>query len=64
MYFIMTTSDKKIFRSKMSEGSETEIARVISMLIAEGGGFELELGGYVFFSKKIAENSTFLLYPE
>ena len=64
MYFTMTTSDKKTYHSKILEGSEAEIGKEISMLIAEGGSFQLEYGEYIFFSKKIAENSIFRLYTE
>ena len=63
MYFTMTTSDKKTYCSKILEGSVTEIGRKISILIAEGGSFELESGNYILFSRKIAENSIFILHP-
>ena len=64
MYFTMTTSDKKTYCSKILEGSVTEIERKISILISEGGSFELDFGEYVLFSKKIAENSIFHLYTK
>ena len=63
MYFTMTTPDGETYYSKQLEGSFTEIARKISMLVAEGGSFELESGEYILFSKKIAENSIFILHP-
>ena len=64
MYFTMTTSDKKTYCSKILEGSVTEIGRKISILIAEGGSFELDFGEYVLFSKKVAENSIFHLFTK
>ena len=64
MYFTMTTPDKKTYHSKQLEESFTEIARKISMLIAEGGSFQLEYGEYIFFSREIAKNSIFRLYAE
>ena len=64
MYFTMTTSGNKIYHSKMLEGSFTEIGRKISLLIAEGGSFQLETGEYILFSREIAKNSIFLLYSE
>ena len=41
-----------------------EIERKISILISKGGSFELDFGEYVFFSKKVAENSIFHLYTK
>lgn len=70
MYFTMTTPDGETYYSKQLEGSEKEIAREIriareiSMLIAEGGSFQLEGGEHIFFSKKVAENSIFHLYTK
>ena len=64
MYFTMTTSDNKTYCSKVLEGSVIEIGRKISMLIAEGGSFQLEGGEHIFFSKKVAENSIFHLYTK
>ena len=64
MYFTMTTSDEKTYCSKILEGSETEIRKEISILIAEGGSFELDFEEHVFFSKKVAENSIFHLYTK
>ena len=64
MYFTMTTSDKKTYLSTKYEGSFTEIGRKINILIAEGGSFQLETGEYILFSKEVAKNSIFLLYPE
>ena len=64
MYFTMTTSDNKTYCSKVLEGSVTEIGRKISILIAEGGSFELDFEEYVFFSKEIAKNSIFHLYTK
>lgn len=63
MYFTMTTSDKKDYHSKKFEGGFTETGRAIEILIAEGGSFQLETGERILFSKEIAENSIFLLYP-
>ena len=64
MYFTMTTSDKKTYLSTKYEESPVVSVRAIEMLIAEGGSFQLETGEYILFSKEIAENSIFLLYPE
>ena len=64
MYFTMTTSDNKTYCSKVLEGSVTEIGRKISILIAEGGSFELDFEEYVLFSKEIAKNSIFHLYTK
>ena len=62
MYFTMTTSDKK-YCSREFEGSTDEIVTLINILITNGGSFQLESGDYILFSRKIAENSIFLLYP-
>ena len=64
MYFTMTIPDEETFYSKNLEGSVTEIGRKISILISKGGSFELDFGEYVFFSKKVAENSIFHLYTK
>ena len=64
MYFTMTTSDGETYYSKKLEGSTNEIGRSIGVLVAEGGSFQLENGEYILFSKKIAENSIFRIYPE
>ena len=63
MYFTMTTSDKKVYLSKKLEGSTAEAGRAIGVFIAEGGSFQSEYGEYILFSRKIAENSIFHLYP-
>ena len=63
MYFTMTTSDKKIYLTKKLEGSTAEAGRAIGILVTEGGSFQLETGEYILFSKKVAENSIFLLHP-
>lgn len=63
MYFTMTTSDEKTYRSKKLEGCANEIVGKINILVAEGGRFQLESGEYILFSKKVSENSIFLLYP-
>ena len=63
MYFTMTTSNKETYHSKKYEGSPNKLGRAIRALIAEGGSFQLETGKSILFSKKIAENSIFLLYP-
>lgn len=63
MYFTMTTPEGETFYSKNSEESFTKIAKKISMLIADGGSFELESEDYILFSRKIAENSIFILHP-
>ena len=64
MYFTMTTSDEKIYHSKKFEGSFTEVGRLIGILMAEGGSFQLETGEYILFSKKIGETSIFILTEE
>ena len=63
MYFTMTTPDGETFYSKNLEGSVNEIGRSIGVLVAEGGSFQLESGNYILFSRKIAENSIFILHP-
>ena len=63
MYFTMTTPDGETYYSKKLEGSTTEIGRSIGVLISKGGSFQLDTGEYILFSKEIAENSIFLLYP-
>ena len=60
----MTTSDGKTYFSKTLEGSLDEVGRAIGVFIAEGGSFQSEYGEYILFSRKIAENSIFRLYPE
>ena len=63
MYFTMTTSNKETYHSKKLEGSPNEAGRAIGILVTEGGSFQLESGEYILFSKKVAENSIFHLYP-
>ena len=63
MYFTMTTSDGETFYSKKLEGSTNEIVTSINILITNGGSFQLESGNYILFSRKIAENSIFILHP-
>ena len=63
MYLTMTTPDGETFYSKNLEGSVNEIGRSIGVLVAEGGSFQLESGNYILFSRKIAENSIFILHP-
>ena len=63
MYFTMTTSDKKTYLSTKYEESPSELREAIGVLVTEGGSFQLETGKYILFSKEIAENSIFLLYP-
>ena len=63
MYFTMTTSDGETLYSKDLEGSINEIVTSINILITNGGSFQLESGNYILFSRKIAENSIFILHP-
>ena len=63
MYFTMTIPDGETFYSKDLEGSINEIVTLINILITNGGSFQLESGNYIFFSRKIAENSIFILHP-
>ena len=63
MYFTMTTPDEDTFYSKNLEVSTDEIVTLINILITNGGSFQLESGNYILFSRKIAENSIFILHP-
>ena len=63
MYFTMTTSDGETLYSKNLEVSTDEIITLINKLITNGGSFQLESGNYILFSRKIAENSIFILHP-
>ena len=63
MYFTMTTSDGETLYSKNLEVSTDEIITLINILITNGGSFQLESGNYILFSRKIAENSIFILHP-
>ena len=63
MYFTMTISDGETFYSKNLEESTDEIITLINILITNGGSFQLESGNYILFSRKIAENSIFILHP-
>ena len=63
MYFTMTIPDEETFYSKNLEVSTDEIVTLINILITNGGSFQLESGNYILFSRKIAENSIFILHP-
>ena len=63
MYFTMTIPDEETFYSKNLEVSTDEIITLINILITNGGSFQLESGNYILFSRKIAENSIFILHP-
>ena len=64
MYFTMTTLDEDTFYSKNLEVSTDEIITLINILITNGGSFQLESGNYILFSRKIAENSIFIIHPQ